>query len=259
MTDGVGDDDSTHATNPASVVARFDKNVKAVLSLSDLDRGLLDSAIEAIQTRDERLLNSGVDNPRMLAGNTLATLRRVRENDSLRPGFQALVNQSVVLLVSYLSSAVSDLFKVGVARTLAGTPSDYLRDLPLKLSVGQVASLGGDLQDTLPDLVAETPGISFQDTKSIARTFSQFFAVDIAVDSVTNDVTAGLAFRHVLVHSGGVVDRRCARQLEKAVPRSLRARIRVGQTLEFTTEEVGSLAEAMTSYVGRLALLLEEA
>ena len=30
MTDGAGDDDSTHATNPASVVVRFDKNVKAV-------------------------------------------------------------------------------------------------------------------------------------------------------------------------------------------------------------------------------------
>ena len=244
--------------SPSDVVAAFDQNVKTVLSLSELDRGLLEWAIKVVEERDERLLKSGIDNPRILAGTTLDSLKNVRQNDSLRPGFQALVDQSVVLLASYFSSALSELFKVATATALAGTPTDHLRDLPLKLSVGELAGLESDLPNVLPDLVAETPGISFQDTKSVARTFSQFFAVDIPVDEITNDVSAGLAFRHVLVHSGGVVDRSCVRQLARATPRSLRPHLRAGQNVAFTSEEITALAKAMATYVRRLATLLED-
>ena len=96
----------------SSALEVFQKNTQAVLQLSDLDRGLLDHAIRSLKERDTRLLKAGVENSRMLSGSTLQNLKNIRENDSLRPGFQALVNQSVVLLVSYFASGVSQLFRV---------------------------------------------------------------------------------------------------------------------------------------------------
>lgn len=244
-------------TQLASAAAAFDKNVQAVLQLSDLDRGLLDVAIKAIEERDQRLLRSNVENPRMLAGPTLENLRNVRQHDSLRPGFQALVDQSVVLLTSYFASGVSELFQAAIAAALDAKPSDHLRSLQLKLSVGELAELGPEFREVLPSIIAESPGISFQDTKSIARTFAEFFGVAIPRDDITNDITAGLAFRHVLVHNGGIVDRQCLRQLKQAMPRSLRSQVALGHSLAFASEEIELLAKAMLRYVQRLAMQLE--
>lgn len=236
----------------------FERNVQAVLQLSDLDRGLLDQAIASLEERDARLLNAGIENARMLAGSTLQNLKNVRRNDSLRPGFQALVNQSVVLLASYFASGVSQLFRVAVAASLDAAPSEHLKGLQLKLSVAELAELGIELREALPELVAESPGISFQDTKSIARTFSEFFDVEIPRDSVTNEITAGLAFRHVIVHNGGIVDRQCIRQVESAIPRNFRPKIANGELLAFATGEIEALARAMVTYIQRLARELDE-
>lgn len=235
----------------------FQHNVQAVLQLSNLDRGLLDAAIYSIEERDKRLQKAGIHNHRMLSGPTVKHLKDIRENDSLRPGFQALVNQSVVLLASYFASGVSQLFRVAIAAALETNLSDHLKNLQLKLSVAELAELAPDLRERLPDIIAESPGISFQDTKSITRTFLEFFGFEIPRDKCTNEITASLAFRHVLVHSGGIVDRQCIRQIENATPRTLKSKIAVGDELHFKTDEVGLVAHAMVTYVERLAKGLE--
>lgn len=231
----------------------FEKNVQAVLQLSDLDRGLIDHAIREIEKRDERLRQAGVENTRMLAGGTLENLKNIRRNDSLRPGFQALVNQSIVLLSSYFSSGVSQLFREAIAAGLEAGPSDHMTNLQLKISVGDLAQFGADVYDAIPDLIAESPGISFQDTKSIARAFEEFFAHVIPRDETTNEITTGLALRHVLVHNGGVVNRQCLRQTSSAKPRKLRPELRLGQALELSSAEIGLLAQAMMVYLKELA------
>lgn len=241
----------------STTVEIFKKNTQAVLQLSDLDRGLLDHTIQSLEERDERLRKAGVNNPRMLAGSTLQSLRNIRQNDSLRPGFQALVNQSVVLLVSYFASGISHLFRAAISQALEINPSDYLRHLQLKVSVAELAEISGELSEALPDLVAESPGISFQDMKSIARTFDNFFGYKIPHDQVTNDITAGLAMRHVLVHNGGIVDRQCIRQLEYASPRNFKPNIKIDDILEFGTDEVKMLADVMVKYVDRISNGLE--
>jgi hypothetical protein len=238
--------------------SEFEQNIETVLQLSNLDRGLLDEVISALEKRDSRLLKAGIENARMLAGSTLQHLRDIRQNDSLRPGFQALVNQSIVLLVSYFESGVSQLFRVAVAAALDADPSDHLKNIQLKLTVAELAKLGDELRETLPDLVAECPGISFQDTKSIARTFSEFFDVEIPRDEITNEITVGLAFRHVIVHNGGIVDRQCMKQIEHATPRAFRPQISNGESLSFSTDEIRVLARAMVAYVRRLVSELGE-
>jgi len=235
----------------ASTVGQFKRNCSAALQLADLDRGLIERAIAEIQERDERLKKARVSNPLMLSGNTIKSLRNIRANDSLRSGFQALVDQTVVLLVSYFSSAVGQLFRLGVQSALRGTPSQHLQDLSMKLTVVEIARVGGDLVE-LADLVATTHGISFQDTKSIQRSFNDFFGLELPRDSVTNDVGAGLAFRHVLVHNGGVVDRACTKQLDSMVPRTFRMQTQLNESVHFATGEVEVLANSMQTYVERI-------
>ena len=113
--------------------------------------------------------------------------------------------------------------------------------------------MGGDLMDAIPDLIAEGPGVSFQDTKSIQRIFKDYLDVDIARDEVTNDVSVALALRHVLVHNGGIVDRKCFRQTEESLPRSFRREVKLGEFVNLDTEEIRFVGATMIEYVQRLA------
>ena len=70
---------------------------------------------------------------------------------------------------------------------------------------------------------------------------------------MTNDVSVELALRHVLVHNGGVVDRKCFRQIEGSLPRTFRREIKLGQSVNFNTEEVRAVGATMIQYVQRLA------
>jgi hypothetical protein len=236
-----------------NAVVTFSKNIEAVNQLADLDRGLIDQTIQQLRERDARLMTANVDNPRLLVGNTLTNLENIRRNDSLRPGFQALVNQSAVLLASYFASGVSQLFRSAIARALEHAPSKILEQHELKFTVRDLKHMGGDIIDAIPDLIAEGPGISFQDTKSIQRIFKDYLEIDIARDEVTNDVSVELALRHVLVHNGGIVDRKCLRQTEESLPRTFRREIKLNQTISFNTEEVRAVGATMIEYVQRLA------
>jgi hypothetical protein len=234
-------------------VVTFLKNIEAVNQLADLDRGLIDQTIQQLRERDARLLKANVDNPRMLAGNTLANLENIRRNDSLRPGFQALVNQSAVLLASYFASGVSQLFRSALAAALEHGPSHGLEQHELKFTVRDLKNIGRDIFEAIPDLIAEGPGVSFQDTKSIQRIFKDYLGIDIPRDEVTNDVSVELALRHVLVHNGGIVDRKCLRQTDESLPRTFRCDIKLGESINFNTEEVRAVGATMIAYVQRLA------
>ena len=198
-------------------IVTFQSNIDSAYQLADLDRGLLDTTIQQLRERDTRFKTAGVTNPRLLSGNTLANLETIREHDSLRPGLQALVNQSVVLLASYFASGVSQLFRSAIAAALESGPSKALEQHEIKFTVKDLIDLGGEIVEVIPDLIAEGPGVSFQDTKSIQRIFKGYLEVDIPRDEVSNDVSVELALRHVLVHNGGIVDRKCLRQTEEPV------------------------------------------
>ena len=234
-------------------VVTFRKNIEAVNQFADLDRGLIDQTVQQLRERDARLLKANVDNPRLLMGSTLTNLENIRRNDSLRPGFQALVNQSAVLLASYFASGVSQLFRSAVAGALEDEPPLRLEQHELKFTVRDVKNMGGDILGALPDLIAEGPGVSFQDTKSIQRIFKDYLDIDIPRDEVTNDVSVELALRHVLVHNGGIVDRKCLKQTEESLPRTFRSDIKLGEVINFNTEEVRAVGATMVEYVHRLA------
>jgi hypothetical protein len=183
----------------------------------------------------------------------LKNLENIRKHDSLRPGFQALVNQSAVLLASYFASGVSQLFRVAIAAALEQRPSKVLEQHEIKFTVKELQNLKVELNDAIPDPIAEGPGVSFQDTKSIQRIFKDYLDVDIPRDEVTNDVSVELALRHVLVHNGSIVDRKCFRQTEDSLPRTFRREIKLGETINFNTEEIRAVGATMIEYMQRLA------
>lgn len=95
----------------SAIVTSFSQNVDSVLELMKFDQLVLEVAIRHVEALHERLTRlHEFDNPRFDVAHTLQMLRGIRRNDSLKPHYREMLNQCNVLLVSYFSGAVGDIF-----------------------------------------------------------------------------------------------------------------------------------------------------
>jgi hypothetical protein len=240
------------------VVATFRKHIESVERLMNFDRDVLAFAIDTISDLQKRLVqHHKLDNPSLTAERSLAILSGYREHDSLRPRYRTIFNQALVLLVSYFSSSVHDLFRRAVAVALVqDTDSALLRE-QVKLSFRDLRDAEFQLRELAPDLLLQSKDISFQDMKSIANAFKEYLGVTVERSPLVNDIIVSQGCRHVIVHTGGIVDERLLRQLSGASPRSIKPQLRIGEEVQFTVEEVSEAAAAMLEYVEGVAHSVE--
>jgi hypothetical protein len=229
----------------------FRSNVELVYELAEFDRVMLGVALVTLDELQERL-KASFQNERLLVTNALAMLRQIKSNDSLRPKYQHIFNQCVVLLVSYFSAAVSDIFRKSFRRGFDGTLSAKLADEDLKLSITELRELDGASSDRIADLFVLKKDISFQDMQSISRTFEKYFDVSMPRDATVNDIIVGQASRHAIIHAGAKVDHKMMLQVAKASPRTLKVKLEEGILLQFSVEEIRTLGGAMSSFVADL-------
>ncbi len=117
------------------LVTVFSENVAGVHKLMHFDKEVLEHAITGIEALSERLKkHHQLDNPHLSADNTLKSLINIHKNDSLRPRYEVIFNQAIVLLVSYFGSAVEDIFKAGIHDMLERESDSNLLKEDIKLS-----------------------------------------------------------------------------------------------------------------------------
>lgn len=227
----------------------FRENVEDIFKLMSFDRVILDFAIRGLEDLQEKLRKSHhIDNPRLLAENTLQMLRNIRKNDSLRPKYQVIYNQCIVLLVSVFASSIADMFRKGINDLAEKGDSSQLRNEELKISVSQLLEFDGEIKEYLGNLVAEKNDLSFQDMKSIGRAFKTYFGFTVEKDKDVNNIIMAQAGRHVIVHDSARINERVIRQVSGANPRELKPNLS-GKTLEFNSEEVELVADSMLKYL----------
>ena len=242
-----------------TVLQAFEQHVQSVRRLMNFDRDVLAVTIDHLRIlRDDLKKHHKLDNPHLTAERTLTAIEQIRQNDSLRPRYQTIFNQALVLLVSYFGSAVSDIFRRGASLAIENVPESPILKQELRLTVGALRGVTADVQGSIPDLLIEFQDISFQDMQSIGRTFRTYFQVDMDRTSAVNDVIVGQACRHVIVHTGGTVDDRLIRQVSSATPRCVKPKLSVGEHVQFTPEEVEKVAESMRTYAAELSSKVSE-
>jgi hypothetical protein len=234
----------------------FGRNVESVHELVNFDRYVMEFAIERVEGLHRRLAARDT-NPMTNGEHALTALKNVRQNDSLRRNYAVIANQALVLLVSYFGSAVADIFRAAVPMAHAQRVSEKLRNEDLKLSLDELVRYASE-PESIGELFAAKKDISFQDMQSIVRAFDDYIDVKLLRDVTVNNIVLGQACRHVIVHSGGVADRRCVHQLVSAKPRTLKLEIKVGDQIQFDTNELDSVAADMQSFIERLAAMVSK-
>ena len=241
-------------TRLAEILATFRTNVSSVQELMRFDSQVVDTTVQLLELLQERLVAvHGADNSRLNVTNTLAVVKNIRTNDSLARHYRQMLNQCNVLLVSYFSAAVGDVFRAGVADAIRSGTRPAILEEEIKLNFRELREIGSELSERSGDLLAEHREISFQNIHGVAKTFRDYFDYHRHQDETVNDLILSHACRHVTVHCGGIADRKMLGQLRTANPRSVKPNIQLGQHIQFTEEEIIEVGFRMDSYLSDLS------
>ncbi len=235
-----------------TALARFRANVEEVDRLINFDRELLQVVWLTVNGLHEHLKQRTADE-RFNGKRALDTIRGIRENESVRPKYEAIYNQAVVLLVSHFASALGDLFRQAVGEKLNSAEPGKLLEEEFKLSVSEMRERDWNLQSAVPELLIAKYDYTFQDMAATVRAFSSYTSLVPPRDELMHNIIAAQACRHAIVHSGGQVTERTLRQLSKVNPRTLKPNLVAGESLRFSLVEVKQVMSDMTMFLERLS------
>lgn len=232
-----------------TIVNTFKDHIQSVEKLMTFDDDVLSIAISNIEELQNKLQRLGVNNPHVSAQSTLIQLKGFRANKSLQPRYETIFNQALVLLASYFSSTVSDLFKLGVEKILKNNTETHLQKEQIKISFRELQENNFEIKDIAAEIFIQTKDISFQDMQSISRAFKDYLNIEIVKDENVNEIILGMQCRHVIVHTGAKADARFLKQLTFAIPRTLKLNLIGDQKIQFSIDEVKVVAAAMLRYI----------
>jgi len=226
----------------------FEENVSAVYKLTEFDEIIQTFCITALQRVDKFLEKRDLSNhPSCSVKRELQQIEKIRAHESLRPHYQVMLNQCVVLLVSYFSSAIEDLFREALNNKIKNKDLKKLEKEEIKVTVGQLVS-----DSDVVDLFLSKKNISFQDMQSIAKAFNDYLEFEPAKSKDVNNIILAQACRHALVHSGGIVKDKIIKQVSNATPREVKQNLALNQRLLFTTDEIRTIGTSMTNCLDNL-------
>lgn len=241
------------------VTKRFEEHVASVNNLINFDRDVLDHAINNLRDLSAKLKKDyQIDNPYLSVDNTLRSIENIRKNDSLKARYKTIVNQGLVLLVSYFASSIHDLFRRGVQTVLDKEDGSDLFKVQVRVSLRELKDVNFEVKDIVPELLIQSKDISFQDMQSIGRTFKEHFGIEIDKDEDVNNIILGQACRHVIVHSAGIINDRLIRQVSGAKPRTVKTMLTPDMEIEFSPDEINIVAKSMTKYLYNVSSKVSE-
>lgn len=246
-------------TSIGGLLTSFEGQSAGVVELLDFDALVLDHVVGGLTSIADDLEKQGRHTMATNVRHRLAVVRNIRTAGSLRPRYEVMFNQCVVLLVSYFGSTLGDLFKKGVVLALEANIPVPILDRVIEVSWRQIGKADDQAKQLFADAVVEQQKITFQDMQSTGRAFRDNLGVDVKRTDKTNDIIFGQAARHVIVHAGGIVDERMLAQVRSATPRTLKPLLARHKRIQFAPDEVIHLATSMKGYLVEVAELLDVA
>lgn len=138
-----------------NIKGNFCSRVEGVKKLSVLENLIIDQTISILEQRQQNLKNTGIENAQLLGESSLLSLRNIRTNESLSPAYELLNNQCIVLLISYFSSTMHDIFNAGVTFILRKNQFPKLPSTELKLTLKELHELDFNLQQEIGSIISK--------------------------------------------------------------------------------------------------------
>lgn len=235
----------------------FSENLQSVEDLLEFDQAILQLCLSHLGDLEMELKKHGFDNPYLSVNKTIQALKNIKEHRSTKIKYRTISNQCLVLAVSHFASAIHDLFKVCINYAFENDLSEELNNEEFKFTVKELAELGSNINERIGELISENKSISFQDMKSISRSFKDYFNYEIDKNINVNNIIFGQACRHAIVHSGARVDQSLLRQVKAADPNHLDMELVKDEGIYFKSDQLRIVIESMGVYLKDLMSGLE--
>lgn len=182
--------------------SRFEKIEK----LESTPMIMRDQAVQCL----EKVINESkklVYNDKKVIQNNIDSLENIKE-ESMKEQFSVIYSQMCVLAVSSLEAILKDYFVDSFNdKTDINIENKKLNEI--KVTIRDIIDNELNFDNKLGSLILERDKPNFQDLKSILSNFKSYFNKEIKLE---NDLQKKLCFyleiRHLLVHKGGVVDKK---------------------------------------------------
>lgn len=230
----------------------FNKNVLSVETLLKFDIFILDYSINVLESVNNKLRDvNSITNPYLTAEGGLKALKNIKDNNSISLQYNTIYNQALVLLVSYYTSTIKDIFSKSLFPFLNKFADLKIFEEEIKMTVEQIKLNDFNLSSQIADLIILKKGYSFQDMKSTTKALNECFAFEFEKNNHINNIILGQACRHSIVHNGGKVDQQLQNQIKNAFPRDVKCTI-TEDNLSFLPDEVLTISASMGYYLDNI-------
>ncbi len=182
--------------------SRFEKIEK----LESTPMMMRDQAVQCL----EKVINESkklVHNDKKVIQNNIDSLENIKE-ESMKEQFSVIYSQMCVLAVSSLEAILKEYFVDSFNdKTDINIENKKLNEI--KVTIRDIIDNELNFDNKLGSLILERDKPNFQDLKSILSNFKNYFNKEIKLESdLQKKLCFYLEIRHLLVHKGGVVDKR---------------------------------------------------
>lgn len=234
------------------IMLNLDANISSVFDLVKFDKIILEFCIDHLEELENRISQNEeikITNVRFLPSHTLEQLRNIKQNQSLTSMYGSMYNQGVVLLISYFTSSLKELFRQCINFWASNNQRAFNKvSTEIKITFDELHSYNFNLSNSIGDLIIKKKGISFQDMQSTLREFESYFGVKIEKKSDVDNIIIGQAARHAIVHSLAIADEKFINQISDTTHRNLKKDILLNDDIKFSIEEIEELTKSIKAF-----------
>ena len=161
-------------------------------------------------------------------------------------------NQCVVLLVSYFTSSLKEIFVKSTNGLYGKIDPELLTDSDLKFKLSELLKYDFNLNGRLGQILIDKQNISFQDMKSTLSAFKKYFGLDIERNSTVDNIITGQASRHCIVHSAEIIDEKFLHQIRNCNHRKLLLSPKINKKVEWSMSELYILSDSLIQFLDNL-------
>ena len=182
--------------------SRFEKIEK----LESTPMIMRDQAVQCL----EKVINKSkklVYNDKKVIQNSINSLENIKE-ESMKEQFSVIYSQMCVLAVSSVEAILKDYF-IDSFNNKTDINMENKKLNEIKVTIRDIIDNELNFDNKLGSLILERDKPNFQDLKSILSNFKNYFNKEIELEgNLKKKLCFYLEIRHLLVHKGGVVDKK---------------------------------------------------
>ncbi len=235
------------------ILDSFTSHIESVRSLMNFDKIVLDFCIIQIEQLNDRIKNNqeiNITNVHFFPENTLKQLKLIKQNNSMKLQYESIYNQCLVLIVSYFTSCIKELFRDSL-QYYSERNHENLKciNTELKFTFEELETYNFDLSKSVGDIIIKKRNLSFQDMQSICREFQSYFGIKVDKDKIVDNIILAQAARHAIVHSLSIADEKFITQISYTNRRSIKLSIKLNDELKFSTSEIEEIMNNMREFL----------